>query len=690
MRFFRRSLIALGLSATLPAVVFAAVAAFYLLRMERDRVEAATLARAELLTALVEARVQRDLAALEVLTNSSSLQSEDQASFRRRALGVLQSNPDWQRLRLLDIKQRATRLALPEGDSSIPLSQAQWAMAEKAASDRALQAGSVERSETPVVWHYAPVVTESEVRYVLALAVSTDVFQNLLVEYAPQTSTTAIVDRDALFIARSLNYEERVGLPATRFVGAAVARANRGFYPGETYEGLKNYSAYDTSERFGWSVHIAVPSSLIDTPTAWSFAIAGLAGLGAIVLAGFLVLLVLRDMAERRRADDALRQSQKMEAVGQLTGGIAHDFNNLLTAIIGNLDMIHTRAAGNERMQRMASNALEAARRGAKLASQLLAFSRTQRLVVRRIDLQQLINGMSGLLTQSVGPSVKVEIDIDPEARYVVSDANQLELALLNLAVNSRDAMNGAGVLKIESRPATDVDRTLPRGEYVDVCVSDTGAGMTDEVCGRAIEPFFTTKPTGAGTGLGLSQVYGVVRESGGSLSLQSEVGRGTTVKMTLRRGSPEEIPATRPTRIAIEAPADEEATSGADILVVDDDRLVRRFMVESLRSMGHQVKDAAEGTSALSLLGQHRFDLLLVDYAMPGMNGAEVARAALEKQPHIKVLVVSGYADSAALAAAIGSASQLRKPFDLAELRAAVTQILMTEPTADAMTDNA
>lgn len=690
MRFFRRSLIALGLSATLPAVVFAAVAAFYLLRMERDRVEAATLARAELLTALVEARVQRDFAALEVLANSSSLQNENQASFRQRALGVLQTNPDWQKLRLIDVQRRETRLALPEGNRAVPLSQAQWAMVDQVLELRTLQTGGVERSETPTVWHYAPVVSEGDVRYVLALAVSTDVFQNMLIEYAPQTSTTAIVDRDALFIARSLHYEERVGRPATRFVSAAVARATRGFYPGQTYEGLKNYSAYDTSERFGWSVHIAVPSSLIDTPTAWSFAVAGLAGLGAIVLAGFLVLLVLRDMAERRRADDALRQSQKMEAVGQLTGGIAHDFNNLLTAIIGNLDMIHTRAAGNERMQRMASNALEAARRGAKLASQLLAFSRTQRLVVRRIDLQQLINGMSGLLNQSVGPSVQVKIDIDPDARYVISDANQLELALLNLAVNSRDAMNAVGVLKIEARRAINVDRSLPQGEYVDISVSDTGAGMTAEVCGRAIEPFFTTKPTGAGTGLGLSQVYGVVRESGGTLSLNSEVGRGTTVTLTLRRGSAEDMPATRPSRIAIEAPTDvEEAEKAANILVVDDDRLVRRFMVESLRGMGHEVKDAPEGTTALQLLDQLRFDLLLVDYAMPGMNGAEVARAALEKQPHIRILVVSGYADSAALAAALGSASQLRKPFDLAELRAAVTQILATEPSADAMSDN-
>jgi CheY-like chemotaxis protein len=284
---------------------------------------------------------------------------------------------------------------------------------------------------------------------------------------------------------------------------------------------------------------------------------------------------------------------------------------------------------------------------------------------------------MSGLLTQSVGPSVHVLVNVDPEARFVISDANQLELALLNLAVNSRDAMNGSGTFRIETRRAADVDRSLPPGDYVDICVSDTGAGMTPEIQARAVEPFFTTKPTGAGTGLGLSQVYGVMRESGGALALQSELGKGTTVRLRLRRGSAEDAPATRPRPEIIATAESDSVHSGARVLVVDDDRLVRRFMVDSLNSIGHHVRDAAEGVAALALLDQHTFDLLLVDYAMPGMNGAQVASAALAKQPHLRILVVSGYADSEVLAAAIGPAAQLRKPFDLAELRAAVTEIL-------------
>jgi CheY-like chemotaxis protein/two-component sensor histidine kinase len=301
-------------------------------------------------------------------------------------------------------------------------------------------------------------------------------------------------------------------------------------------------------------------------------------------------------------------------------------------------------------------------------------------MTVGRIDLQRLFNGMSGLLTQSVGPAVQVRIHIDPDAQFVSSDANQLELALLNLAVNARDAMSGSGILTIRTRRALEVDRSLPSGEYVDLLVTDNGTGMTSDVRARAIEPFFTTKPTGQGTGLGLSQVYGVVRESGGALSLESEPGQGTTVRLTLR-SAPADVSSvlTRPHRTHATAPpsGDEHQVC---ILVVDDDRLVRRFMTESLRGLGYRVMDADNGATALELLDKHKVELLLVDFAMPGMNGAEVARAAQSKHPGLKTLIVSGYADTAALEAALGPARHLRKPFDLTELRAAVSDILQSD----------
>jgi CheY-like chemotaxis protein/two-component sensor histidine kinase len=339
--------------------------------------------------------------------------------------------------------------------------------------------------------------------------------------------------------------------------------------------------------------------------------------------------------------------------------------------------MIRTRIGGNERVERLSSNALEAARRGAKLAAQLLAFSRSQRMSVGTVDLQRLLNGMSGLLTQSVGPAIEVRVHVDPAARFVISDANQLELALLNLSVNARDAMPGGGSLTIETRRATDVDRHLPRVDYVDLRVTDTGIGMSDEVRSRAVEPFFTTKPVGQGTGLGLSQVYGVVRESGGALSIESEVGRGTTVCLTLRRSTGTDAKTADAHAAAASGTPAQQPDGETRVLVVDDDKLVRRFMSESLRSLRYHVIEAENGSQALEILDTTRADLLLVDFAMPGMNGAEVARAAQDKQPGLQVLVVSGYADSAAVESALGAARQLRKPFDLAELGAAVADIL-------------
>jgi CheY-like chemotaxis protein len=247
--------------------------------------------------------------------------------------------------------------------------------------------------------------------------------------------------------------------------------------------------------------------------------------------------------------------------------------------------------------------------------------------------------------------------------------------------------MSGTGTLRIVARRAASVDKSLPAGDYVNICVIDTGTGMSEEIRARAIEPFFTTKATGQGTGLGLSQVYAVARESGGTLTLASEPGRGTTVCLMLRRARDDDTsPATRPSRLDLHVTEAALPDKKSRVLVVDDDRLVRKFMTESLRSMGHDVTDAAEGTAALEILDRHPFDLLLVDYAMPGMNGAAVARAAREKQPGLRILVVSGYSDSAALEAAIGSAAQLRKPFDLSELRAAVLDVLASElPPANA-----
>ena len=370
-----------------------------------------------------------------------------------------------------------------------------------------------------------------------------------------------------------------------------------------------------------------------------------------------------QEVAQRQKAESELMQAQKMEAVGQLTGGLAHDFNNLLTAVVGNLDLIRARAT-EPRITRLAENAFKAAERGSKLTAQLLAFSRTQKLATESVDLNRLILDASELLNTSLGASITLKTDLDAAAPFVIADYNQLEVSLLNLAINARDAMPEGGTLTI----TTDCDN--PDQRRVRLSVTDTGTGMPPEVIARAFDPFFTTKPPGKGTGLGLSQVYGLVRQMGGDVDIKSEVGRGTSVELSLRRS----IAGTETTA---EAQAASESGHAERILVVDDDHDVRSLMTSFLSEIGYIVHEADHGNAALAMQRTVNPQLMIIDFSMPGTNGAEVVKAARAVQPSLPVLFVSGYADSAALEAAMGTAPFLRKPFRPAELASAVRTAL-------------
>jgi signal transduction histidine kinase len=334
---------------------------------------------------------------------------------------------------------------------------------------------------------------------------------------------------------------------------------------------------------------------------------------------------ITRDLTEKRAVEEQLRQSQKMEAVGQLTGGIAHDFNNLLTIISGNMDLA-ARALDNDggvdRARRAIANATKGAERAAALTQRLLAFARRQPLSPKPLDLDKVVSGMSDLLNRSLGELVKLEIVTSPGLWPVEADPNQMENALINLAVNARDAMPEGGTLTIETANAhLDGDYSVahaevPSGNYVVIAVSDTGTGMPKEHLARVFEPFFTTKEIGRGTGLGLSQVYGFVKQSGGHVSLYSEEGQGTTVKMYLPRfaGSVEYVVSERPSQDGCDG-------QGETILVVEDDDEVRAFSVEVLHECGYKVIEASDGDSALRVLSQQSVvvDLLFTDVVMPG-----------------------------------------------------------------------
>jgi signal transduction histidine kinase/CheY-like chemotaxis protein len=384
-----------------------------------------------------------------------------------------------------------------------------------------------------------------------------------------------------------------------------------------------------------------------------------------------------REIVEREEAEAALRQSQKMEVIGQLTGGIAHDFNNLLATVLGNLELA-TLQATSEKVRRLVSNAEHAAWRGAKLTEQLLAFARKQRLEPQTVDLNALVPKMGDLLSRTIGRTVRIETVLEKDIWPAFVDPTQLELVILNLAVNGRDAMPGGGRLTIATAHIGADDPRIPSelrpGNYVAVSVADTGVGMTDEVLAKAFEPFFTTKDVGQGTGLGLSQVYGVARQSGGTVRIETQLGRGTKITVYLPRAAAQA--AAELSREATDAPP--VHYQRGMVLVVDDDPDVRAVAVGSLEALGHTVIAAESGRTALDFLDRGvPVDLMLVDYAMPGVNGVEAAHLVRAKRPEIRVLIMTGYADIAALNGVSGVAGIIKKPFSLAELAARIEGIL-------------
>ena len=377
--------------------------------------------------------------------------------------------------------------------------------------------------------------------------------------------------------------------------------------------------------------------------------------------------LLLAQIDEREQVETKLRRMQRLEAVGQLTSGVAHDFNNLLTVVIGNIGFLEkglAQAGLDGRLAQRLGYMRAAAERGARLTDQLLSFSRRQRLEPKALDLNGTVSAMHDLLQSTMGGSIRIETRLSTSLGLALVDPTQLELAILNLAINARDAMEIGGALRVATASVT-LGVPLnpeepPAGEYVEISVTDTGTGMTPDVLAKAFEPFFTTKDIGKGSGLGLSQVLGFAKQSGGGVRIVSEPGRGTSVHIYLPHAEPGVIaPAVRSAR---KKPV--ERTS-ANILLIDDDNAVRTVTADMLRELGYQVLEAGSGGAALDLLDREtaKIDLVIVDFAMPGMSGADVARVVQAKRPGLPMLYVTGFVDRAALAG-VSDSEIVGKPF--------------------------
>jgi PAS domain S-box-containing protein len=476
------------------------------------------------------------------------------------------------------------------------------------------------------------------------------------------------------------------GYSADEIVGKHFSQ----FYTPEDLEARVPWTALDTAAREGRFTAEAWRQRK-DGSRFWASVVIDAIRDDAGELIGFAK--VTRDLSERReaqleleRAQHALFQAQKMEAVGQLTGGVAHDFNNLLAGIGGSLELIKTRLAQGRinELDRYVTAAQGAASRAATLTHRLLAFSRQQTLEPKPVDANRLVAGMEELVRRTVGPSAMIETVLTAGLWSCFCDPNQLENAILNLCINARDAMPDGGHVTIETAntwidQSAARERDMPPGQYVAICVTDTGTGMAPDVVARAFDPFFTTKPAGKGTGLGLSMIYGFAKQSGGQARIYSEVGQGTTVKIYLprHRGDTVEAEVSEAHEVAPRAHA------GETVLVVDDEPTIRMLVADTLADLGYQAIEAGDAASGLKVLDSDaKIDLLITDVGLPGrMNGKQMVDAARVKRPQLKVLFITGYAENATISNGHLEAGMhvLSKPFPMETLAARIRTIIET-----------
>lgn len=505
----QRALLVFAAALTLPTIILFAVALTLALTRQSERVEARAAESVQRTLADIDTQLLSDRNALRVLTTAHALRSGDLSSFGTRAEQAVNLLPGWKGVLVM------------RADGTVLLDTAAQSLVRRP-PPRATASVWRDGAPCPCIAIAEPIPGRSG-QYLVAL-IDPVQFQTLLMKGMEPGQVAAIVDRQGRFAARSLDYGGRVGKPATIYVRRAVDGGGSGTYEGVTYEGLVNYSAYRVSPDTGWSVHLAIKRNALDSPRLWRFvAIVGGAFL-SLLAAAVLILWAFRDITLRRREAQMMFDRQRTEAIGQFASTVAHDFNNLLTVVLVNLERIESRAEAPD-VQKAASHGLEAARRGSRLVNQLLAFARDGGAELTVVDVAVATRGMIDLLRQSAGGGVLLEVATDAEPLPVTLNLDQFEVALVNLVINARDAMNGSGTITVRVEAAED--------EAV-ITVTDTGPGVDEAIHDRLFEAFFTTKAEQQGTGLGLAQVAGMAHQARGSVTVHNRPAGGAVFEIHL------------------------------------------------------------------------------------------------------------------------------------------------------------
>jgi signal transduction histidine kinase len=526
----------------------------------------------------------------------------------------------------------------------------------------------------------------------VSIAIDPGYFRGFYAQIATAGTTIVLARSDGYILARSPElpgYERRLPVNGS-FMANVKKSPERGMY--ESTVSLDNTPRIAGYRRMqGYPIYVIAGINKSAIAGAWMTGMARHLIFGVPATLGLIALTVLArrrmlrerqlfeelrtEVRRREETEEQLRQAQKMEAIGRLTGGLAHDFNNLMTIVTGSLDLLNRRLASDDsRLKKLVDNAMEGARRASALTRQLLAFARRQPLEPKPTDINKLVSEVSALLRGTLGETIAIETVLAGGLWPANIDAHQLERAIVNLALNARDAMPGGGRLTIETANAhldeayAKTHAEVTPGQYTSIAITDTGSGISPDIVGKIFEPFFTTKPAGHGTGLGLSQVFGFVKQSGGHVKVYSERGKGTTMRLYLPRHGGQ---------IASACDMDEvglikEEGGGVRVLLVEDDPDVRRFTADALTELGHRVRAAENAETALACLADGEdFDLLLTDVVMPGMDGRRLADAALRRKPGLKVLFMTGYTPNAIIHNGVldPGTQLLSKPFAVTQL---------------------